>query len=201
MAEITFRPLDESTWIDDGRAHYLPCLFRASWASTMRELRYELSAIDVRLAVLEIDYDGKDLRRDGLPKAYAKPNGPRVRLSFQTEELGPISFMSDAYAEWKDNVRGIVKTLAAMRAIERYGATRGKQQYKGWASLPETATSGFKGPADALAFLERAAGNVTPGQHKIEELYRMAALRNHPDKGGTQDMMAKIQDARRVLGF
>jgi hypothetical protein len=195
--DLHFRPLDHSTWVPDGRRNYKRCPFKASWAKNLSQLRYELEKLGAKSAVVEIDYAGGDLRLDGLPYANTKPNSPRVRLSFEAPDIGPQCFMCDTYPMWQENLRGIVMTLDRLRAIERYGATRGKQQYRGWAGLPAKATDGFQNREEARAFLMRASG--LNGSATDDQLYREAARRAHPDKGGDAQMMAKVNAARKTL--
>lgn len=43
------------------------------------------------------------------------------------EKKGRAVFATDAYGTWQMNVRAIAKTLEALRAADRYGATQGRQ--------------------------------------------------------------------------
>lgn len=196
--DLFFRPLDNATWISEKGKRYKSCPFRAGFERTLSQLRYELEHLKAQRAAIEIDYDGAELRIDGLPYANARPKSPRVRLSFEAPGIGPQAYMSETYGTWQENLRGIVMTLDRLRAVERYGATRGKQQYRGWAGLPAKAWDGFKDRAEAVAFLKRAAELNGEWNGDVDGLYRAAAARHHPDKGGTDDMMAKINQARKV---
>ncbi|QDU33786.1 hypothetical protein KS4_18430 [Poriferisphaera corsica] len=101
--------------------------------------------IGVRDAIIEADVTENQIRNDGLLRSTARINGERVRLSFVHPAAGPLQYPCDTYNDWRDNLRGIVKTLSAQRAMERYGAVRQHQQYRGWAALPspvELPTSG-----------------------------------------------------------
>jgi len=197
--DLFFRPLDRSTWVDDGRKKYKPDRWKRPYGAIVRELEYELSRLGVARAVVEIDYAEADLRRDGMPRANTTPHSPKVRLSFTTDDLGPQCFMCDTFAEWKVNLHGIMLTLQRLRLIEEYGATRGKQQYRGWAALPAKAWDGWQSAAEARAFLARMAGHEDLNGMSDDELYREAARRHHPDKGGDPQMMTKINAARRLL--
>lgn len=201
--DLHFRPLDHSSWVADGRGRYQRCPFKASWSKNLSQLRYELEKLRAPRAVIEIDFEGEDLRLDGLPRATARPKSPRVRLSFDAPEIGAQCYMCDTYGHWQENLRGIVLTLERLRAIERYGSTRGKQQYKGWGALPAHATNGFANRTEAAAFLARHSGLDA---HQIEIIpavakhaYRIAAARHHPDKGGDEQLMARTNQARERL--
>jgi hypothetical protein len=50
----------------------------------------------------------------------------------KSQEKGRAVFATDAYGTWQMNVRAIAKTLEALRAADRYGATQGRQ-YAGFA--------------------------------------------------------------------
>lgn len=121
----------------------------------------------------------------------------------------------NAHKWWQHNVRAIGLGLQALRAVDRYGITSGREQYRGFAELP----SGIAVPAgwsmsveESAKFICRHAGmseatwgglldsirNGAP-EMQFEPAYRMAAKRLHPDAGGTADLFQKLQEARRVL--
>ena len=209
---FTFRPLDQSTWPEDGRQDYVNCRFRSAYSSTMKLLSDELWRISVNEAVIELDLSERDIRRDGLPRSDAKPKSPRVRVSFEHPEIGPLQYPCDTYNNYADNMRGIAMTLAAQRAMDRYGATRRNQQYAGWKQLP--------GQIEIVMTVELAARFIaeSPGGYALSgdepgdavqfiiddvdyyrEAYRQTAKHYHPDTGGSEADFVKLQEARRVL--
>jgi hypothetical protein len=203
---IIFRPLS-GVWPDDGRTHYESCRFRAKYSATLGELKYELCRLGVDMAVIELDLTERDIRLDGLPRANATPESPRVRISFEHPDLGALQYPCDTYSHWQDNLRAIAKTLEAQRAMDRYGATRRNQQYAGWQQLPPggAAMQTAMTVEQAAAFINDAAGRPTVNKDLIgiadnaRLAYRSAAAKLHPDRGGDASKFNLLQEAKRVL--
>lgn len=174
--------------------------FRASLSDTLellnRELYY-LRAKDVRLEVAIPD-DPAYWRQDGRPRAHAKADHPGVVLRFQTQVfgLGEVAYSTDRFTDWRDNLRGIAKTLEAARMMERYGTTSRGQQYRGFKELPAPQSS--MNASEAAAFLHEHGGS---GGTTLDK-YRRAAKVLHPDhEGGSPELMAKLNEAKEVLGL
>ncbi|QDU34295.1 hypothetical protein KS4_23620 [Poriferisphaera corsica] len=155
--------------------------------------------IGVRDAIIEADVTENQIRNDGLLRSTARINGERVRLSFVHPAAGPLQYPCDTYNDWRDNLRGIVKTLSAQRAMERYGAVRQHQQYRGWAALPS--------PIELPMTLEQAANLVSSSDRnsvindadEYRKAYREVAKKVHPDVGGCADEFARLQNAKSIL--
>lgn len=199
---FTFRPLDLSTWVSDGKTQYENCRFRAPWSNTLRLLDDELRRICVTKAIIEMELSESQIRLDGLPRGDATPRGPRVRLSFTLPGVGPVQYPCDTYDRWHDNMRAIAMTLRAQRAMDRYGATRHQQQYRGWAQLPRSIEVAFT-VESAAGFIgemvARPAALIVRDAAVFRESYRAAAMRAHPDRGGSEILFRRLQDAKRVL--
>jgi hypothetical protein len=106
-----FRPLHwtpPSTPDDKRRSRWT---FKASWADTLAVLERELGYLDAHDVVIEADFTEADIRLDGWPRANARnPVHPGIRIAF-------------------DSVHGLVRVLAAQRALDRArprGAARGR---------------------------------------------------------------------------
>lgn len=201
--QFTYRPLDAATWVSDGRHQYEKSRFGSQWSKTMQQLDDELRMIGVRRAVIEMDVEERDIRNDGLPRSSARPASPRVRISFSYPDVGDLQYPCDTYDDWQDNIRAIVKTLAAQRAMDRYGATRLHQQYTGWKQLPEAASETMD-VRSAAAYI----GANSNGEHSVHEImecghlpqaYRQAAMNLHPDHGGTDKLFATLTKAKASL--
>ena len=200
---ITFRPLDHATWSGDGRRLYENCRFRTSYTRTVDHLLAELGRINVNQVVIEVDVPESQVRNDGLLYARAKPNSPRVRISFKHPKAGYLQYPCDTYFNWQDNLRAIAKTLEAQRAMDRYGATRHNQQYKGWAALPPSEPIGTIAMAAELIIV-KANSDYKPsdllGSYEIyRTLYRAAARQCHPDTGGSDELFKKLQLAKQLI--
>jgi hypothetical protein len=181
--------------------------FSAEWSSTLDLLALELRQLKAENVVLQLDLPEHLIRRDGLPRANARPpDTPGVILSFQSRH-GPLQFACDTYGWWETNLRVIALTLQALRAVDRWRATKTGEQYRGWAQLPPPA-----GPVEqmtveqAARFIAEGAANPDAWEDILEDLfgirqayYHDAARRLHPDAGGDHEAFTKLQHAKRIL--
>ncbi len=202
---VTFRPIEQwpgqlTPWDQQrpGRCN------RAAWTTTIEDLWRELGALDARDVVVQLALTEGEIRRDGLPRANARPAHPGVILAF-TCRHGPLQFACDTYDDFKANLRAVVLTLTALRAVDRYGATKTAEQYKGWAQI-EAPPAGQMTAEAAAQFIATHAG--FPGDWRAvmddvagarADAYRAAARRLHPDAGGTHELFTQLQAARRAL--
>ena len=105
----------------------------------------------------------------------------RLELSFDSHDHGRLTYATDQYTERQDNVRAIALSLEALRAVERWGVSKGRQ-YTGFAQL--TAGPGLEGLGREL--VERY-GSVA------------AAMRaTRPDTGGAT---ASARDFQAVITY
>lgn len=178
-----FRPLGAWRYrVTDDRPR---CRFRASWADTLRRLASETEALGAPLVVLQVDAQPGQIRNDGMLYTRARVGFPGVLVSFGSRH-GSLSYASDRYDDWQDNVRAIALSLEALRAVDRYGVVRSGEQYRGWAAIEPPRASAEQAAKDLLA----GYGGLT------------AALKaTHPDHGGSADDFRKVMEARRVLGL
>src|SRR4051812_13750399 len=179
-------------------------LFKTGWVSTLDLLKREVELLDGEVIATQIDITEADLRRDGMIRANARAGFQGVQVSFDSRH-GPLTYATDAFDYWRDNVRAIALGLTALRAVDRYGITRTGEQYRGWRAIaakpmedtltPESARLVF---ADALG-LELIASDLA-SKEGIARAYRFAAKKHHPDMpGGSESVMRLITKARDVL--
>lgn len=98
-------------------------------------------------------------------------------------------FACDRWVLVRDNVRAIVKTIEALRGIERWGASQALEQaFKGFEALPSPERI-----PDCWEIL-----GVPPGASRdtINAAYRARAAFRHPDAGGSHELMAELNAAR-----
>lgn len=186
--------------------------FSATWSQTVSQLARELEYIDAKDAVVEIAVTPAELRLDGTLRANAKPSHPGVRMSFQSKH-GALSYTCDTYEgryysdmpDWQANVRAIVKTLESLRAVDRYGATKG-EQYAGFKALGAgtggIAMGGLTN-SDARAVLTDIVGwEVLDDPEIVFKAWKHARVITHPDRnGGDQAGWDKVEAAGFVLGL
>lgn len=206
----TVRPISDRTAFT---GEHRRSTFQSSWTSTLVLLDHELRQIDGHDIVLEMDVAERDIRIDGQVRANARPASPAVRLAFESTH-GPLTYGTDAFTAWQDNVRAIALGLEALRKVDRYGIARRGEQYAGWKALP----AGRAMPAshmtrdEALGVLgdwgqRRSALPPVPVEHinpvmdVLVRLHRAARRAAHPDHhNGDQTAWDQVEQAAAVLG-
>ncbi|MGH3693251.1 MAG: hypothetical protein ACRDRX_04495 [Pseudonocardiaceae bacterium] len=196
LARLVFEPL--SDW------PYSPAVlegspFAASWSKTRDALLREADHLGAELVVVELDCSRRHLRNDGELRADARLLSGRVRVSMQTPR-GPLRFAVDRYDDaglsWQANLRAVALTLEALRAVERYGAVRDGQQYRGFLALEAGSANGFSGVEEAARWVRQASGVTDAG---LKGAYLAAARRLHPDAGGSPRDWERLDAARQLL--
>lgn len=197
------RPLDP--WIGPRTRFPERSRFRSSWQITLAELSYEIERLGGTSWVLQIDVSDYDLRKDGGMRANARPpSSHAIRINFTAKAKGPLSFAIDRYDDWRDNVRGVAKTLEALRAVDRYGVATAGEQYRGWTAISNRPAEMSR--EQAAEFIAHWAGLGTSlGLFEgypaaVVAAHRAAAKRVHPDVTGDDgDTMARLNAARDLL--
>ncbi len=162
--------------------------FRVSQEQALNELLDELRRFGARDIVISTNIP---LRRDGLPYAAARnrePDDPGVAAWFTV--LGNRRVIAcDRWLTVGGNIRAIDQTIFAIRGIERWGT--------GW--MRDAAFAGFAalGPGSSPAPHWCAVLDVPCDAtlEQIEAAYRQLARRHHPDNGGDEAAMAKLNEA------
>jgi len=175
--------------------------FDAPWSRTESLLIREVAQLRGRHLVVEVDVTEGDIRNDGRIRATARPASPAVRVAFDSVH-GPLTYGTDRFSTWQDNVRAIALGLEALRKVDRYGITKRGEQYAGWKALP----SGSGAPAsdmtsvEAIALLREVTG-ITAAEVSAGPLFRRARAMTHPDRNnGDRAAWDRVEQAARVLG-
>lgn len=192
MLNATFRPLHQ--WTGLRTKDRKQAQFKATWLQTLDLLEYELNKLQAHHVVIQIEdpETHKRMRNDGsitLPDKFWREK-PGVILNFESPK-GNISMPCDRYPWWRDNLRAIALSLEALRAVDRYGVTKGNEQYIGWAQLP--AASDKMDKRAAAEFLRSLLGvqlDQTTSKASIAEVCKRARIEYHPDQA--QDEHAKL---------
>lgn len=181
--------------------------FTVQWRRITSDLRDEIRLMGARNAVLGLAISDRDLRNDGWIRANAQPEHPGVVL--QLEKAGKrLSFPCDRHPHWEDNVRAISLTLAALRAVDRYGVVASGAQYVGFGELPSGRPmgSGVMSVEEAARFIAQNSDDPEGRLHDVEVdpsfatvLFREAAKRLHPDVGGNPETFRKLVAARDLI--
>ena len=184
--------------------------FKAGHADTITKLRYELEVIGGDQALVEVAVRPQDILRDGagLRANAPQPAHPGVSLTVRAE-TGVRVFATDVCETWQHNLRSIALGLEALRAVSRYGITPRGEQYAGFLAI-ESGRPASMSVEDAARFLIESAGltrqvdgrDVTAVLESPEMrrgLYRQAATRLHPDRGGNGAEFTRLTEAMVLL--
>jgi hypothetical protein len=199
---MTLRPLQR--WPREETRNRTRSPFRSTWSATIklldRELYYLWGGRYYPASVVQIALREQDFRQDGLPRASAIPSMPGVILHIESDK-GPLSFPCDKFDRWQDNLRAIALGLEALRKVDRYGITPGNEQYTGWKALPAS-PSHFVSAEEAAEYLRAQSGpmrNNGTDLQTIQQAYRLARARTHPDRSGDRSLWDRVEAAADVL--
>jgi hypothetical protein len=125
------------------------------------------------------------LRKDGLPMSRAGSiRDLGVAVYFEVKKK-PMCFACDRWDKVDHNMQAIAKTIEALRGIERWGSGEMVEQaFTGFLALPAP-----EQPWRVLGVSSHAT------VEEIKAAYRKLAFEHHPDRGGDQQQMARINAA------
>lgn len=206
MLQYTIRPISDRTHLG---AFPVPSRFTVTWTQALDLLEREYNALNGEDLVIEIDVTERDIRNDGLLRANARPTSHAIRVAF-TSKHGPLQYACDQYvhgyrsrmSDWQHNVYAVALTLEALRSVDRYGATKSGEQYRGYRQIgsePHSVAPSFATKTQARDFLVSVVG--FDGAEGLSDtlLVRRAARATHPDMGGSVDQWNRVQDASRLV--
>jgi hypothetical protein len=189
--------------------------FRKTYSDTKKILEYELYKLDAidSSVQLEMFIHPDDLRRDGELRANCRPYKQGVVLSFTRvkgrfldkaantwkNKLQTLSYPCDTYNDWQENLRAIALSLENLRAVARYGVFKYEEMVSRL-SLPEA--NGKSDPQTAAEFISKYCDYPPHSLADIkfrEKAYRQAAMKTHPDGGGSHELFIEFQEAKKVL--
>ena len=206
----TVRPISDRTTFT-GR--HRRSSFQSSWTSTLVLLDAEMRQLKARDIVLEMDVAERDIRIDGQVRANARPASPAVRLAFDSMH-GPLTYGTDAFASWQDNVRAIALGLEALRKVDRYGITKRGEQYTGFKALPSGGPIALEPAMDVDLAWSTLGSYAAPGDTRtiaqlratatadeVQAMLRRARTRWHPDRpDGDRALWDLVEQAAVALG-
>lgn len=164
--------------------------YKVDFAVARDQAMDEVRLLGANSAVLSTNIP---VRKDGLPyNNFRQPDDPGVAL-YWTVRTGVGEFEQrviacDAWRTVRDNMRAVCLAIAAIRSLERTGATEIMDRaYQGFAALP--AGESWR---DVLGF--RHDGQLHWSD--VQNRYRELARKHHPDRGGDPDFMVRLNRAR-----
>ncbi len=165
--------------------------YRATYATTIKDLVANLRLLSAENVVLS---SNAPCRSDGMPfsdAAQVKIKDPGVAVYFHRKGHQQV-LACDRWLTVLDNIRAIGLTVEALRAIDRAGATE----------LLNRAFTGFKAlpPQGSVVVTQPQWWHVLGVQSladaaTIKAAYRKLAAQHHPDVGGDDGAMARINQA------
>lgn len=208
MLRATFRPLEQWHGQKTPDAEIKRSRFRASYQQTLALLEDELNTIGAESIVVEAEYQHNQIRNDGWPLSKSIPSGPAVILHFRKGNLD-VSMPCDRFETFEDNLRAIALSLEALRTVDRYGVTKGSEQYQGFKRLGEPSRESRE--EWAIRFIREHSGVNLPDSRKgvsglkdvdgdaLKFAYRSAAKKLHPDVSGSAQLFHQLQEAMKIL--
>jgi hypothetical protein len=126
-----------------------------------------------------------ELRIDGRPRRdRGTPSDPAAAFYFELEGE-PHVLACDRWATVADNIAAIAAHIDALRGQERWGVADMKQAFAGHVALPAPEQWW-----QVLGVSQHAS------KDEISRAYREAARRTHPDQGGSDAAMSRLNAAR-----
>jgi hypothetical protein len=158
-------------------------LFTTTLKAATEDVLREIRLLGGRLPVISANLE---LRNDGLPYANQKqPADVGVAVYFQRKGEG-LSFACDRWAKVEHNLRAIMKTIEAIRGIERWGSS----------DLMERAFTAFTALPAPEQWWQVLGVAQSATAAEIDTAYREKARAAHPDTGGSDAAMARLNAAR-----
>lgn len=205
MSTYIVRPISDRTTFT-GNHQRSP--FDSTWAATEQLLLREVQRLHGKNLVIEADFTERDIRLDGRPRANARPATPAVRIAFDSIH-GPLTYATDRFTTWHDNVRAIALGLEALRKVDRYGITKRGEQYTGWKALPPSSNTPTTQDEARRLLLDLAGFG---DQHDdwqgwddpalTRKVHRSARAAAHPDRhNGDQTHWDQVEQAAKTLGL
>ena len=121
----------------------------------------------------------------------AEPSDPGVAVYFKLRGKDRV-LACDRWYRTAENLAAIAAHIDAIRRVDRYGVGTLDQAFAGYAPLPPP---GADNRPSWRAIFEIAA-NATVTRADIDQRFKTLAMRLHPDRGGTQEGMAQLNEAR-----
>ncbi|WP_197091036.1 J domain-containing protein [Herbaspirillum chlorophenolicum] len=134
------------------------------------------------------------VRLDGLPRSdRGEPFDSGAAVYWRTRKGENKVMAIDVYDRVADNLAAVAATLDAMRAIERHGgAVVLDRAFSGFTALPAPGQTVKRDWQDVLGLRSVAL----PTREQVKAAYRALASMHHPDKGGSEAMMAELNVAQ-----
>lgn len=159
--------------------------FERMRTEVLRELKL-LKATDVIIS------SNLRIRQDGFPySGQRQPEDTGIAVYFSLSGQQQC-IPCDKWTKVEDNLRAIVKTVEALRGIERWGAKEMVDAaFTGFKALPEAIIT----PEPQQTWWQILEVSEDASQEVIRAAYKAKIKTAHPDGGGSAAEFKKVQDA------
>lgn len=198
MIDLRFRPVEK--WPTQTTGKRKRAVFRSSYTKTLNLLEDELRKLSALDIVIQAGFSLDQIRNDGWPRGGQSPKHPGIILSCRSRGQS-LSFPCDTYDTWQDNIHAIALSLNALRAVDRYGVTKGAEQYRGFAQLGAPVAAGTpKSAALVFALFSKIPDvEILSNADSARQAFKAAIKVTHPDRGGRQEDFHMVMQAKDVL--
>lgn len=148
----------------------------------VERLEAELDALGARSPILSTNLE---LRLDGRPRSDRSPPADPGAALYFTLKGREIALACDRWDRVADNIVAIAKHIEALRGQDRWGVGTIEQAFAGYEALPA--------PEQWWQVLGLTAEASVA---EINANYRILARTAHPDTGGSEAAMARLNTAR-----
>ena len=149
-----------------------------------RDLEFEVRRFGGRDLIISSNLE---LKLDGTPRSGQKQPADRGVAIFFERKGEPMALACDVYSTVEDNLWALVRTLDALRQIERDGSPALiSRAFKGFAALPDP---------DTLKPWELLGIAANADEKEIRRAYFALANIHHPDHGGDAAMFDQVRKA------
>lgn len=127
------------------------------------------------------------LRCDGLPYASGRMPDDRGIAVYFNHKSRDMVFSCDRWDQIRDNIQAVRHTIAAIRGIERWGSGDAMEAaFTGFQALPAPSERPWREVLECPTAIH--IGTVKSNYHTL-------AQERHPDKGGSNELMAELNVA------
>jgi len=149
-----------------------------------KELEFEVRRFGGRELIISSNLE---LKLDGTPRSGQKQPSDKGVAVYFSRNGEPMALACDVYSTVEDNLWALVRTLDALRQIERDGSPALiNRAFKGFAALPDP---------DARKWFEVLGVDASAENSEIKSAYFRLAKQYHPDAGGDPVIFDQVQKA------
>lgn len=130
--------------------------------------------------------------RDGTPRSDSRPVDGEVGICLYFGLKGqPVALACDTYTDVAQNIAAVAAHLEATRAIERHGVATAAEALQAFMALPPPPDVKPKLPWWEVLGVVRDKVDAD----EVRAMFKVKAMKAHPDRGGTADAMAELNVA------